>query len=197
MPPGEQRGIRVFVSNERGVPVAAPRLARWLARVAPKGAHGHVSIALVSDRKVRALNRRYRSVDRATDVLSFTGAPSSPPRRIRRTHRKNPKQVLTFVSPASSAVEHFLGDIVIARGVARRQAREAGHSELTELRVLAVHGLLHLLGFDHERDNGRMGEMERRLLRAGGMRAGLIDRSSGGRESLRYRAGAGPREYKK
>ena len=50
--------------------------------------------------------------------------------------------------------DSFLGDIVIARGVARRQAREARHSELTELRVLALHGLLHLLGYDHERDTG-------------------------------------------
>ena len=54
-----------------------------------------------------------------------------------------------------------LGDIVIARGVARRQARAAGHSERTELRVLALHGLLHLLGYDHERDDGRMARVER------------------------------------
>jgi probable rRNA maturation factor len=71
----------------------------------------------------------------------------------------------------------YIGDIVIARGVARRQARDAGHSELTEWRVLALHGLLHLLGYDHERDRGRMRRVERRLRRRGGLPDGLIERA--------------------
>ena len=70
----------------------------------------------------------------------------------------------------------LLGDIVIARGLASRQAREAGHSELTEFRVLALHGLLHLLGYDHDRDHGRMRRVERRLRLKGGLREGLIER---------------------
>jgi probable rRNA maturation factor len=70
-----------------------------------------------------------------------------------------------------------LGDIVIARGIARRQARGARHSELTELRVLALHGLLHLLGYDHEDDGGGMRRLEERLRRKGGLRAGLIERA--------------------
>jgi probable rRNA maturation factor len=70
-----------------------------------------------------------------------------------------------------------LGDIVIARGVARRQAREARHSEGTELRVLALHGLLHLIGYDHEHDDGRMGRVEQRLRRKGRLREGLIERA--------------------
>ena len=70
-----------------------------------------------------------------------------------------------------------MGDIVIARGLARRQAREAGHSELTEWRVLALHGLLHLLGYDHEGDGGEMRRAEQRLRRKGGLREGLIERT--------------------
>jgi probable rRNA maturation factor len=70
----------------------------------------------------------------------------------------------------------FLGEIVIAIGVARRQARLAGHAIQVELRVLALHGLLHLLGYDHERDDGRMARVERRLRRKGGLREGLIER---------------------
>ena len=112
-------------------------------------------VTLVSDARSRALNRRYRRKDRATDVLSFPAGPSPQP-------------------PAPS----LLGDIVIARGVAKRQAREATHSEQTELRVLALHGLLHLLGYDHERDHGRMQRVEQRLRRKGGLREGLIERTS-------------------
>ena len=71
-----------------------------------------------------------------------------------------------------------LGDIVIAGGVARRQAAEAGHGLQTELRVLALHGLLHLLGYDHERDDGQMARLERRLRRRGGLVEGLIERET-------------------
>ena len=151
MPERDQR-LRVLVADERGRRVAAPGLAAWLRRIAPARARGVVSVALVSDNRVRALNRAYRRKDYATDVLSFPNPQSPIP---------NP----------------FLGDIVIARGVARRQARDAHHSEQTELRVLALHGLLHLLGYDHEQDNGRMLRFERRLRRKGGLHEGLIERA--------------------
>jgi probable rRNA maturation factor len=160
MPEGDT--LRVRVSDERGRPVRAGGLAPWLARTAPARASGVVSVALVSDARVRALNRSYRRKDYATDVLSFP-AIGSTPRRMSS-------------APSLLAVDRFLGDIVIARGVARRQAREAGHSERTEIRVLALHGLLHLLGYDHERDEGRMLRAERRLRRKGGLREGLIER---------------------
>ena len=148
------RPLRVLVADERGRPAAAPGLARWLVRVAPARAHGTVNIAMVSNARVRALNLRYRGVDGATDVLSFPAESPQPP-----------------------APSPLLGDIVIARGVARRQAREARHSEGTELRVLALHGLLHLIGYDHERDDGRMERVEQRLRRKGRLREGLIERA--------------------
>jgi probable rRNA maturation factor len=75
------------------------------------------------------------------------------------------------------ALPSHLGDIVIARGVAARQAREAGHALATELRILALHGLLHLLGYDHEKDAGEMARIEKRLRRRGGLREGLIERA--------------------
>ena len=90
--------------------------------------------------KMRSLNRQFRGVDRPTDVLAF---------------------------PAGT--NRHLGDVVIATGVARRQARAAGHPFGTEIRVLALHGLLHLLGYDHERDDGRMARLEQRLRRRGGI----------------------------
>jgi probable rRNA maturation factor len=155
-----RRHLRVLVADERGRSVRAPALASWLARVAPAAARGTVSVALVSNRRIRALNQKYRQKNYPTDVLSFAAEPPPRPRR-------------------AAATERFLGDIVIARGVARRQALEAGHSETTELRVLALHGLLHLLGYDHEQDNGRMRRVERRLRRKGGLREGLIERDAG------------------
>jgi probable rRNA maturation factor len=102
----------------------------------------------VPDRRVRLLNRQFRGKDQPTDVLSF---PAGEPGQ--------------------------LGDVVIAVGVARRQAQAAGHPLGTELRVLALHGLLHLLGYDHESDDGHMARVERRLRRKGGLREGLIERA--------------------
>ena len=83
---------------------------------------------------------------------------------------------MTSASSLMSLPSAFLGDIVIARGVAARQAREAGHGERTEWRVLALHGLLHLIGYDHEQDEGKMRRAEARLRRKGGLDAGLIER---------------------
>ena len=158
MPDGDGR-LRVLVADELGRRAAAPGLAAWLRRVAPARARGFVCVALVSDRRVRALNRAYRHKDYATDVLSFPQPSALSPQ------------------PFLRGPQPFLGDIVIARGVARRQAREARHSEQTELRVLALHGLLHLLGYDHEHDHGRMLRLERRLRRKGGLHEGLIERA--------------------
>ena len=163
--------LRVLVADERGRPVRATGLVAWLRRIAPATARGTVSIALVSDSRMRALNREYRNKDYPTDVLSFS-APDSPPRTRRPQRKKN------SAASASAAVTPHLGDIAIARGAARRQAREAGHSELDELRLLALHGLLHLLGYDHERDGGRMRRVEARLRRKGGLAAGLIERAA-------------------
>ena len=169
-------GLAVFVGDAHGRPVRVPGLSSWLRRVAPVGARGRVSIAFVSDRRIRELNRRYRRKDRVTDVLSFPANECYSPQRTPRTRRS--KLVSSSVSFVSFVVENTLGEIVIARGVARRQAREARHSELTELRVLALHGLLHLLGYDHESDTGEMRRTEQRLRRKGGLREGLIERTA-------------------
>jgi probable rRNA maturation factor len=174
--------LEIVVGDALGRRVRIAGLSSWLRRVAPGSARGLLGIALISDRRLRALNRTYRHKDRATDVLSFPSEPQSRPGSGRDRARVS----------AASVVEAFLGEIVIARGVARRQARAAGHSELTELRVLALHGLLHLLGYDHEMDDGRMRRVEQRLRRKGGLREGLIERAAsqarGARRSVRFRA---------
>lgn len=142
-----RRRFAVSVTDEGGRAVGAHGLGRWLSSIAPASARGTVTVALVDDRSVRRLNRAYRGIDRATDVLSFEGGS-----------------------------RQALGDIVIATGVARRQAREIGHSYRDELRTLALHGLLHLLGYDHETDCGEMRRVESRLRARGGLRRGLTER---------------------
>ena len=146
--------LRVTLTDGSGRPVRVAGLAAWLRRIAPSRASAMITIALISDARMRQLNRSFRGKDYATDVLSFPSGPQPPARGPR-----------------------FLGDVVIAKGVARRQAREYGHSEAVELRVLSLHGLLHLLGYDHERDHGQMRRLEQRLRRKGGLREGLIERA--------------------
>jgi len=180
MSDGDQRGgLRAIAVDARGRPLKARGVTEWLRNLAPARARGVVSIALVSDARVRALNRQYRGKDYATDVLSFPADDAFSPQRTSRTQRpgRDSKRDLSSVSFVSFVVNGFLGEIVIARGVARRQARAARHSELAELRVLALHGLLHLLGYDHEQDDGLMQRVERRLRRKGGLREGLIERA--------------------
>jgi probable rRNA maturation factor len=152
-------------------------LGVWLERVAPASSHGAVNVAIVPDARVRELNRQYLGRDYATDVLSFPANDSAHSRfRVRgsgfqvrfwdRTKNREP-----------GIQNRFLGDVVIARGVARRQAAAEHHSEQTELRILALHGFLHLLGYDHEVDKGEMARVERRLRRKGGLPPSLIERS--------------------
>jgi probable rRNA maturation factor len=141
--------LRVVVTDGRGRPWPSTSLARWVSTHAPARARGAVTIALVTDPAMRRLNATFRKTDYATDVLSF---PSDEP--------------------------GVLGDIAIARGVAARQARELGHDLATELKVLALHGLLHLLGYDHETDSGAMLRAENRLRKRAGLPAGLIARAS-------------------
>ena len=145
----------VTICTRDGRPARAPGLARWLVATAPARARGTVNIVLTGDAAMRRLNREWRGKDYATDVLSFPGDDDAPRIRGQRRH---------------------LGDVVIATGVATRQAREARHAYGTELKVLALHGLLHLLGYDHETDDGAMSRAERRLRRKGGLPAGLIER---------------------
>jgi len=145
------RRLTVTVCDAAGRPVPVPGLAAWLAGVAPRAAVGSVTVVVTTDRRIRALNRTWRGVDKATDVLSFPAGEDPGPDR-------------------------HLGDLVIARETAARQARAEGHAVATEMRVLALHGLLHLLGYDHERDSGDMARIERRLRRKGGLPAGLIER---------------------
>jgi len=114
---------------------------------------GQVNVLLTTDAAVRRLNRSFRGIDRTTDVLSFPAV----------------------ASPVAS--EQIAGDLAISVPTARRQAAEQGHSLSTEIKVLILHGLLHLAGYDHESDSGQMARRERLLRARLRLPQGLIERA--------------------
>ena len=101
--------------------------------------NAEVHLVLTGDQTIRELNSRFRDIDQATDVLSFPDGEVLPSGR------------------------RFLGEIVISLDSARHQAKSLGHGEVRELSELALHGTLHLLGYDHVRDQGEMNEIELQL----------------------------------
>lgn len=115
------------------------------------GLRGEVSVLLTGDNRIRSLNRDFRGKNQATDVLSF---PPPPP-----------------FSKSGQA-----GDLAISLDTALRQARERGHTLQIEVKVLILHGLLHLAGFDHVTDSGEMARREIRLRKQLALPAGLIER---------------------
>lgn len=128
-------------------------LARYFRTAqAAVGLRGEVDVLLADDRVLRRLNREWRGKNKATDVLSFP-------------------------APAELAGVHA-GDLAISLDTARRQALEQGHSLRDEVRVLLLHGLLHLAGMDHEVDDGEMAEREGELRRRLRLASGLIARVS-------------------
>jgi probable rRNA maturation factor len=142
----------VFVLNrQRSRGVDRARLLAYLRRIVerkPPVSPSELTVCLVSDRKMREFNREYRERDCPTDVLSF---PSDE------------------VHPADG--RRYLGDIAISVETAERQADRVGHSLQRELELLALHGYLHLLGYDHETDDGEMMRLQEQIdqtLRAAG-----------------------------
>jgi probable rRNA maturation factor len=122
---------------------------RFARRLQKEVARGQAFDCLITgDADLRRLNREFRGLDYATDVLSFPAA-----------------------LPA-----HHLGDLAISLGRARAQAREFGHDIEHEVAILMLHGVLHLLGFDHETDRGRMARAEKRWRTRLGLAGGLIER---------------------
>jgi len=127
--------------------------ARQLAKLP-----GTVNVLITTSASIRNLNRRFRGKDKATDVLSF---PSSFPNAVRGDGAKAAWSV---------------GDIAISANIASENAARLGHSPAEEIKILALHGILHLAGFDHERDNGEMARKEANLRRALGLPVALIER---------------------
>lgn len=136
--PDSSRLQVVLLNRQRRRRVRADRLRRVLEGAARSlGVSGEVALVLTRDPAVRDLNARYRGKDKPTDVLSFPGPGG----------------------------DGGLGDIMISVDTAERNARRRGRALQRELDVLALHGFLHVLGYDHETDDGTMDRLERRLRR--------------------------------
>jgi probable rRNA maturation factor len=150
-----------MVIIKKAVPgVSEKALARFTQRARKaNGLRGKVNVVLTSSRDIRALNRRFRGHDKPTDVLSFP--------------------------PLAMVAHEFAGDIVISAEIAARNARLYQHPPVQELKVLILHGMLHLAGFDHELDRGRMARREERLRRDLGLTNGLIHRTEAPKASPR------------
>lgn len=138
-----------IVYDERCPAIRRPQLLSFAEELSRRVAKGrHFSTLIAGDDAVRDLNRRFRRQNKTTDVLSFPAAGGP-----------------------------LLGDVAISYAQARVQAREFGHTIETEVKILMLHGVLHLLGFDHETDSGQMLSGERRWRKEFGLPLSLLERS--------------------
>jgi probable rRNA maturation factor len=139
----------MIVNRQRRVPLAIHRLRQFYDRVRSElgFAAGSVTIQLISDQNMAHLNETFRKKRGPTDVLSFPA---------------------NGASPAHSG--EYIGDIAISPETARRNARRFSRSLSVELRILILHGMIHLAGYDHESDHGEMDRLERRLRKRLGVR---------------------------
>ena len=166
----------MILDRQRTVRVALRPLELFLKRI--QKALGlrktDVTVCLVSDAEIARMNRVFRKKNGPTDVLSFpaeardkrarVGASRRVPRTIKEdgSLRRRDKLAATRARRGRRA---YLGDIAISPKTARRNAKEGGRPLQTEMRILILHGVLHLLGYDHETDQGQMERLEQRLRR--------------------------------
>lgn len=129
---------------------------------------GTINVLLTSSAEMRSLNRQFRHKDKATDVLSFPSLEG-----VRTT-------------------AHAAGELAISLDIARENANHLGHSVAEEVKILVLHGILHLAGFDHERDNGEMAQEESRLRKKLKLNVSLIERSSAQSAIRKRRPGSTP-----
>jgi probable rRNA maturation factor len=145
----------MIVNRQRGARVAREPLESFLKRVKNELGlnEADVTVCFVSDAEIARMNETFRKKKGPTDVLSFPAAVRGQPRRPAPQGGSSKKM----------SEGEYLGDIAISPATARRYARKNGRPLASELRVLILHGVLHLLGYDHETDRGEMDRVERKL----------------------------------
>jgi probable rRNA maturation factor len=144
-------GEGLVIIQERVAGLTEAALATFVTRARRMvGLRGAVSVLVTSDRELQGLNRRFRGKNKPTDVLSFPAMPG--------------------------LMRGFAGDVAISAEIATLNARRLGHTAAEEIRILALHAVLHLAGYDHELDDGEMEREETRLRKSLGLPVGLIER---------------------
>jgi len=148
---GTSSWIALVILQKRVVGLTELALDRFVVRARrAAGLRAAVNVLVTSNAELRELNRRFRGKDQATDVLSFPALPGLKPR--------------------------YAGDIAISAEIAAHNARTLGHTAAEEIKILALHGILHLRGYDHERDRGKMARREEKLRRELRLPIALIER---------------------
>jgi probable rRNA maturation factor len=158
-------------------------MREFLDEIKRRITHGREVVCLITDdRELRRLNRQFRGKDYATDVLSFPAgdgfADDRGHPRLKARGLSAGARALTGAPQSGRVSRGSLGEIAISIDRAATQAKECGHSIADELRILMLHGALHLAGFDHETDSGEMGRAEARWRTRLGLPSGLIERAS-------------------
>jgi probable rRNA maturation factor len=142
----------VVIWQKRVTDLSELALDRFVARARrAAGLKGRVNVLVTSSAEMKSLNRRFRGKDKATDVLSFPAEADSH--------------------------EGLAGEIAVSAEIAAHNARALGHSPAEEVKVLVLHGILHLRGYDHECDNGQMARREKQMRAKLRLPSGLIERS--------------------
>ena len=149
----DSREVNLVIFQKRVTDLTELALRRFVARARrAAGLKGGVNVLLTSSAEMKSLNRRFRGKDQPTDVLSFPAEPG--------------------------AQEQFAGEIAISAEIAAQNARALGHSPAEEVKILVLHGVLHLRGYDHECDNRRMARREKQLRAKLHLPLGLIERTT-------------------
>jgi probable rRNA maturation factor len=148
----------LVIFQKRVADLTSLALDRFLARARrAAGLKGIVNVLITSSAEMKSLNRRFRGKDKPTDVLSF---PADPDAR-----------------------KQLAGEIAISAEIATKNARALGHSPAEEVKILVLHGVLHLRGYDHECDNRQMARREKQLRAKLHLPLGLIERTDSRRDS--------------
>jgi probable rRNA maturation factor len=163
----------MILNRQRAVRVARGPLEDFLGRVERELRLGaaDVTICLVSDAEIARMNETFRGKKGPTDVLSFPAVVKrrASLKRRKRFNAENIEGTEKIRRQNVPAENKYLGDVAIAPETARRYAKKNGRSLNNELRVLMLHGVLHLLGYDHETDRGEMNRIENKMRRRFGL----------------------------